>query len=173
MAPRIDAVIGLGANLGQPLTAFEFATQRLAALSELVGYSKLYASAALGPEQPDFTNAAVRVHFDGGPHALLDIALEIEKAFGRQRSLRWGPRTLDLDLLWIRGVAVDTPTLKVPHPRLLDRAFALLPLLDVAPEARRGDVTLKSVLPRVRKQRIQAWSRPPSPWNAGQAPTPA
>ena len=164
MAETIEAVIGLGANLGQPVVAFEFATHRLGAVCDIVCHSKLYQSDAIGPEQPDFTNAAVRVSFPGSPQALLVQLLRIEQDFGRTRKQRWGPRTLDLDLLWIDGVAVCTPQLTVPHPRLHERAFALLPLLDVAPQAASEEMTYRHALPQVQEQRIVALAKPPSPW---------
>jgi 2-amino-4-hydroxy-6-hydroxymethyldihydropteridine diphosphokinase len=132
------AVIGLGANLGDPRAAFRRAA---AALDE--GGDRVLARSALfstrpvgGPPQPDFLNAALLVESARTPRGVLDRILDIERAAGRVRDVRWGPRTLDLDLLWIDGVAVDEPGLQVPHPRLAERAFALAPLLDVAPEAR-------------------------------------
>jgi 2-amino-4-hydroxy-6-hydroxymethyldihydropteridine diphosphokinase len=82
-------------------------------------------------------NAAVRGIYAGGDAlALLGRLLELERKHGRERRVRWGPRTLDLDILWISGLEVLLPELVVPHPHLGERAFALLPLLDVAPEAR-------------------------------------
>lgn len=84
--------------------------------------------------QPDFANAALRVAWVGTPHGLLDVLLHVEAQLGRVRSERWGPRTLDLDLLWWSGSPVASGRLRVPHPGLSERAFALAPLLDVAPE---------------------------------------
>lgn len=102
---------------------------------ELVRASKLYATAPLGPPQPDFLNAAVLVHTTLDPEALLDVLLAVEAGLGRVRHERWGPRTIDLDLLWIDDLRVETPRLTVPHPGLFERAFALGPLADVLPEA--------------------------------------
>jgi 2-amino-4-hydroxy-6-hydroxymethyldihydropteridine diphosphokinase len=132
----LDVVIGMGANLGEPRLALRSALLELARLGPLAGISALYRTAPVGgPPQPEFMNAAARLSFDGSPETLLAEALRIERLAGRERRERWGPRTLDLDILWIRGVTVTAPGLVVPHPRLRQRAFALRPLIDVAPDA--------------------------------------
>jgi len=132
----MDVVIGMGANLGDPCGALRGALVELARLGPLAGVSALYRTAPVGgPPQPDFLNAAVRLVFHGSPEALLGEALRIERLAGRERRVRWGPRTLDLDILWIRGATVAVAGLVVPHPRLRERAFALRPLIDVAPDA--------------------------------------
>jgi 2-amino-4-hydroxy-6-hydroxymethyldihydropteridine diphosphokinase len=133
---RLDAVIGLGANLGTPEVALRQAIAALAAVGHLRRISHLYRTRPVGgPSQPDFLNAAVRLEYVGSADELLAEALRIERLAGRERRERWGPRTLDLDILWIAGAVLDRPGLIVPHPRLRERAFALRPLLDVAPEA--------------------------------------
>lgn len=132
----LDVVIGLGANLGDREAALRASVRELARFGELVGLSALYRTLPVGgPPQPDFLNAAARLRFGGPPEALLAEALGIERRAGRERLTRWGPRRLDLDILWIRGVRVVTADLIVPHPRLRERAFALRPLADVAPDA--------------------------------------
>lgn len=136
MGVPLDVVVGLGANLGDRLGALRGAVDALSAKADVVAVSPVYETAPMGPAQPPFLNAAVRVTWPGSPRALLDEALGIERAFGRVRAEKWGPRTLDLDILWVRGLVVDEEGLKVPHPGLLQRAFALRPLLDVAPDAR-------------------------------------
>jgi 2-amino-4-hydroxy-6-hydroxymethyldihydropteridine diphosphokinase len=136
------AVIGLGANLGQRLQTLESAIHTLAhsAHIRVVRVSPVYETEAVGPPQPNFLNAAVRIETDLEPEALLDTLLAIEMAHGRIRKERWGPRTLDLDILAICEpethfpVKIATPRLTVPHPRLFERSFALAPLLDVMPE---------------------------------------
>jgi 2-amino-4-hydroxy-6-hydroxymethyldihydropteridine diphosphokinase len=90
----------------------------------------------VGPAQPDYLNAAIRLSCALEPAELLSLQLEIEQLAGRVRLERWGPRTLDLDQLFIAGQTVDQPGLVVPHRELTRRAFALLPLLDVMPDAR-------------------------------------
>ncbi len=132
----MDCVIGLGGNLGEPRAAFRRALAALSRIGEVRGVSSLYDTAPVGgPPQPRYLNAAVRLWTTLGPRALLETLLELERAEGRQRLGRWGPRPLDLDLLWIDEVALDEPGLTVPHPRLHERAFALLPLLEVVPDA--------------------------------------
>jgi len=132
----LDVVIGMGGNLGEPRETLRVALLELGRLGPLAGVSALYRTLPVGgPPQPDFLNAAARLAFDGSPEALLEEALRIERLAGRERRERWGPRTLDLDILWIRGVTVSAPGLVVPHPRLRERAFALRPLIDVAPDA--------------------------------------
>ncbi len=88
-----------------------------------------------GPEQPDFLNAALLIDWERTPLELLDALMAIEADLGRVREIRNGPRTIDLDVLWIDGLVVDEPRLLVPHPRLHLRAFALAPMLEVAPGA--------------------------------------
>jgi 2-amino-4-hydroxy-6-hydroxymethyldihydropteridine diphosphokinase len=132
----LDAVVGLGANLGDPEAALRWALGELAALGPLTGISGLYRTLPIGgPPQPDFFNAAVRLKYKGSIDGLLADALRIERLAGRERRERWGPRILDLDILWVAGVCVDRPGLVVPHPRLRERAFALRPLVDVARDA--------------------------------------
>lgn len=132
----MDGVIGLGSNLGGRRSNLRQAVRALAGLGTLVAVSPLYETVPLGPPQPDYLNAAVRLSTELSARALLDRLLSIEVALGRERRERWGPRTLDLDVLWIHGVVVREEGLTVPHPELRRRAFALVPLLDVAPEAR-------------------------------------
>src|SRR5690606_9697898 len=98
--------------------------------------SRLYRTPPLGPPQPEYNNAAVRVAFDSSAEALLDRMHAIERAHGRDRTIeeRWGARTLDLDLLYVFGPAIESERLTVPHRELTQRPFALAPLLDVAPE---------------------------------------
>lgn len=132
----LRAVVGLGANLGDPIATMRSALAELARVANVEKVSRVYATAAVGgPPQPDYLNAAVRVAFEGAPEALLDALLAIETGLGRVRAERNGPRTIDLDVLWIEGLAVKSARLEVPHPRLRGRAFALVPMLEVAPRA--------------------------------------
>ena len=136
-AADFRCVIGLGANLGDKVATFEAALDALSELGELLAISRLYETPpAGGPVQPDYFNAAACLQTRLAPPRLLRKLLDIEHSHGRIREIRWGPRVLDLDILWIQGVIVDEPGLKVPHPRLLERNFALIPLLEVVPEAR-------------------------------------
>ena len=133
-------VIGLGSNVGDRRAHLDAAVARLRADRALhvLRRSPVYETPpAGGPPQGDYLNAAVLVVTSLEGREILGRTLAIERDLGRVRSTetRWGPRTLDLDLLWIEGEAIDEEGLVVPHPRLAERAFALRPLLDVAPDA--------------------------------------
>lgn len=132
----VRAYIGLGANLGEPLAQLRAAVAALAALpgSTLAAVSPLYRSAPLGPAgQPDYYNAVAALDTPLPPHALLAALQAIETAQGRVRLERWGPRTLDLDLLLYGADVIATPDLTVPHAELAQRCFVLVPLHDLAP----------------------------------------
>lgn len=132
----MEGVIGLGANLGDARATLAAAVRELDTAFAVLAVSALYATAPVGPPQPAYLNAAVRLSFETPPRVLLGTLLALEARFGRVRRERHGPRTLDLDVLWIPDVTLDEPGLTVPHPRLHERRFALVPLLDVAPDAR-------------------------------------
>lgn len=133
----VRASIGLGGNLGDVRPRLEAAIARLAGEPglALTGRSRFYRTPPWGPvPQPDFVNAAIAVDTTLSPHALLDVLLETERAFGRVRDgERWGPRTLDLDLLLHGDLVLDDDRLSLPHPRIAERAFVLLPLADLDP----------------------------------------
>ncbi|MEP6634268.1 MAG: 2-amino-4-hydroxy-6-hydroxymethyldihydropteridine diphosphokinase [Luteimonas sp.] len=146
---RVIAYVGLGANLGEASRTVREAMEALDAIpnSRRMRASRLYRTAAWGREdQPDFVNAVAQLETALAPRALLTALLEIERAFGRDRAgeqERWGPRTLDLDLLLYGAQTVDEPGLRVPHPHLHERAFVLVPLDEIAPELaipKRGSV---------------------------------
>lgn len=129
-------VVGLGSNLGDREANLLAAERLLAARHdvEVEARSALYATPPVGPPQPDYLNSALRLRTELAPQALLEVLLEAERRLGRVRTERWGPRIIDLDILYWAGGVVDEPRLQVPHPRLTERSFALAPLLDVAPE---------------------------------------
>jgi 2-amino-4-hydroxy-6-hydroxymethyldihydropteridine diphosphokinase len=136
----MQAWIGLGGNLGDAVATLHAALQDLDGLPQtrLVRASKFYRTPAWGvAEQPDFINAAALLDTRLPPRDLLDALLGIERAFGRERrdEERWGPRVLDLDLLLYDSAVIDEPGLRVPHPHLHERAFALLPLVEITPDA--------------------------------------
>lgn len=139
--PQVRAVVGLGGNLGDAAATIRAALPALDVLPDtrLIRGSRLYRTPPWGRrDQPDFVNAAALLETTLPPRALLDGLLSVERAFGRDRTAengRWGPRTLDLDLLLYGDRVVDEPGLAVPHPCLHERAFALLPLVEVWPEA--------------------------------------
>lgn len=133
----ITAYIGLGANLNDPAAQIEQALVELDRLSDtrLVARSSLYASAPVGyADQPDFINAVAQLETILAPRALLAALLDIEQQHGRARSFRNAPRTLDLDLLLYGAAHFHEDDLTLPHPRMTERAFVLLPLTEIAPE---------------------------------------
>ena len=136
MTQRVRAVVGFGANLGDRLATLRAALRELATLTRVAKTSHVYATAPVGPPQPEYLNAAALVEWEGSAEALLDALLGIEAKLGRVRGERFGPRTVDLDVLWIEGLVEEGERLVVPHPRLKERGFALVPLLEVAPDAR-------------------------------------
>ena len=134
------AHLGLGANLGDAAATLRRALQALDALphTRLSRASRLYRTPAWGvTEQPDFVNAVAEVETTLSPRALLDALLAVERAFGRVRAAdgsdRWGPRSLDLDILLYADARIDVPGLQLPHPQMHRRAFVLVPLLEIAP----------------------------------------
>jgi 2-amino-4-hydroxy-6-hydroxymethyldihydropteridine diphosphokinase len=130
------AYLGLGSNLGDRLAHLQSAVDGLAATARVsvVAVSRVYETDPVGPEQPDYLNAVVAVDTDLEPRALLELARRLEDSAGRVRRERWGPRTLDVDLLLVGDEHVDEPDLEIPHPRVQDRAFVRVPLADVAPD---------------------------------------
>jgi 2-amino-4-hydroxy-6-hydroxymethyldihydropteridine diphosphokinase len=137
-------VIGIGSNLGDRLANLEGSIRAIEALPgvEVVGRSSVWQTRPVGgPPQPDFYNAALAIRCPLPPQQLMCELLEIERRFGRTRSERNAPRTLDLDVLWIEGVILRPQAgsaegaLEVPHPRLHERPFALIPLLEVVRDA--------------------------------------
>lgn len=157
-----SVVIGLGANLGDPRAQLQQATSELASRLGSVRASGLYASAAIGPEQPDFMNAALLVSYPAPLHELLRLTREVEHRLGRRRDVHWGPRVIDLDLLWAGDRTSSDAELIVPHPQLTRRAFALLPLLELCPEAVSplDGAAYRSFLSDVHSQRIERVSGP-------------
>ena len=137
MTGPVVAFVGLGGNLGEPAATLRAALLALDGLqgTRLLRASRLYRTPAWGLEQqPDFINAVAMLETSLGAPALLESLFVIERQHGRVREAeqRWGPRTLDLDLLLYGDAVIDEPGLRVPHPHLHERAFALLPLLEIA-----------------------------------------
>lgn len=136
----VRAYVGLGGNVGGTEDTLRAAIRAFDALpsTRLVRASRLYRTPAWGRvEQPDFVNAVAAIDTMLAPRALLEALLGIERAHGRERNAdteRWGPRTLDLDLLLYGDEEVEEPGLHVPHPHLHERAFVLVPLCEIAPE---------------------------------------
>ncbi|RDH96029.1 2-amino-4-hydroxy-6-hydroxymethyldihydropteridine diphosphokinase [Pseudomonas fluorescens] len=127
--------IGMGSNLAEPAEQLRSAIQALAQLpdTQLVGVSAFYQSDSLLPGQPRYTNAVAALDSRLAPLDLLDALQAIETGQGRERLERWGPRTLDLDILLFGDRLIDEPRLKVPHYHMQARAFVLYPLAELAP----------------------------------------
>lgn len=134
----VPAYVALGSNLGDRLAMLERAVRRI---DEMFGLrvlraSRVYETAAVGPPQPDYLNAVLEIDACRSPRGHLRELLRIERELGRDRSreVRWGPRPIDLDLLWQGGLRLSLPGLELPHPRLVERSFVLAPLADLAPD---------------------------------------
>ena len=139
MTLPVIAFVGLGGNLGDAVATLRSAVQALAGLPEtrVLQVSSLYRTPAWGlQQQADFINGAALLETRLEARELLEALLGVERDFGREREAgsRWGPRTLDLDLLLYGDAVIGEPGLQVPHPHLHERAFALVPLLEIAPD---------------------------------------
>ncbi|HTA80436.1 MAG TPA: 2-amino-4-hydroxy-6-hydroxymethyldihydropteridine diphosphokinase [Terracidiphilus sp.] len=155
----LTAYIAMGANIagpaGAPAATLASAALRLGELGRLLRRSSLYSTSPVGfAEQPRFFNAVVALETALSPHALLDALLDLEREYGRDRSLgpRNGPRTLDLDILMLGDLCLSESDLEIPHPRLAERAFVLVPLNEIAPQAvvPRHRATAAQLLDRLR-----------------------
>lgn len=155
----VRAFVGLGSNLDDPAAHLERALTALAAVPGVVlcKVSSIYRTPPWGEtDQPDFLNAVASIDTTLAPQALLDELRRIEAAAGRRREHRWGPRTLDLDLLLYGETTLDTAQLQLPHPRMHERAFVLAPLAELAPELVLGEHgTVVDVLARVGSVGVQ------------------
>jgi 2-amino-4-hydroxy-6-hydroxymethyldihydropteridine diphosphokinase len=126
------AFLGLGSNMGDRRRHLRTA---VSSLPGVVAVSDVYETDPVGgPEQSDFLNIVVEIDTHLDPRALLGVCHRIESAAGRVRDVRWGPRTLDVDILWIDGVEVAEPDLEIPHPRMWQRRFVVAPLAELAPD---------------------------------------
>lgn len=131
----LRVLLGLGSNLGESEKVFASCLRRLADQGNIVEISRLWLTRAVGPQQPDFLNAAVVIEWPTSLRSLLSRCHGFETEAGRDRSAeeRWGPRPLDLDLLMAKRIVCRGPNLELPHPRLHERRFALEPAAEVAP----------------------------------------
>jgi 2-amino-4-hydroxy-6-hydroxymethyldihydropteridine diphosphokinase len=141
----LTAYLGLGSNIGSredKLLALRSAVRLIAEHPRIrvAAVSPAFESKAWGfTDQPDFVNAALRVETDLSPRELLGHVQDVERALGRTKTFRWGPRLIDVDLLLYGNLAISEVSLEVPHPRMLERSFVVVPLLRIAPDARLPD----------------------------------
>jgi 2-amino-4-hydroxy-6-hydroxymethyldihydropteridine diphosphokinase len=160
-----SALIGLGGNVGDVRATFARAIDSICkkAAARLVARSSDYATPPWGEEnQPPFINACIEIDTALEPHALLDTMQDVEREHGRDRALekRWGPRTLDLDLLAYDDLALDASGLTLPHPRLFERAFVLVPLSEIAPDRQINGRTAAGALKTVAAEGIERLCAP-------------
>jgi 2-amino-4-hydroxy-6-hydroxymethyldihydropteridine diphosphokinase len=146
------AVLGLGSNLGDRASHLRTA---IGSLDGVIAVSPVYETDPLGgPDgQGAYLNLVVVIETDRTPRQLLGVCHRLEAAAGRVRDVHWGPRTLDVDILWIDGETFDEPDLQVPHPRMRSRRFVMVPLLDVAPD----------VVDHGWEDHAEGWVRPADP----------
>lgn len=126
------AFLSLGSNMGD---SWSILREAVASLGPVVAVSPVYRTEPVGgPEQEPFLNIVVELDTDLTPRQLLGVCHRLESAANRVRTVRWGPRTLDVDIVWMEGVDIDEPDLQVPHPRMRVRRFVMAPLADLAPD---------------------------------------
>jgi 2-amino-4-hydroxy-6-hydroxymethyldihydropteridine diphosphokinase len=152
-----QAYVGFGANLGDPASTLQAAAAELGRTAgRVTAGSHIYRSRPIGlTDQPDFQNAVARVSTALAPEALLDELLGLEARFGRVREVRFGPRTLDLDLLWYEGVVRDDGRLTLPHPRAHEREFVLRPLAELDPDLEIRGTSVAGWLARLEPQGVE------------------
>jgi len=154
------ALIALGGNVGDVRATFDKAIANICGMTQaaLLARSSDYATAPWGEvEQDRFINACIEIDTSLDPHALLFALQKIETKFGRDRTKerRWGPRTLDLDLIAYDDVSIEKPELTLPHPRLFERAFVLVPLAEIAPHRVIGGRSVSSALAALSTEGIE------------------
>ncbi len=163
-----SVLIALGGNVGDVRGTFRKAIANICGMTQsaLVARSSDYATPPWGNEQqPPFVNACIEIETRLDPHALLATLQKVERKFGRDRARErhWGPRTLDLDLLAYDDVSLDRPELTLPHPRLFERAFVLVPLAEIAPDRVIAGVRVRDALAKLSADGIERLPDLPDP----------
>lgn len=163
------ALLGLGGNLGNPRMAMAEALARLdRAAGRITRVSRLYRTPPWGlTEQPDFLNCCAELQTVLEPEMLLECCLETERRLHRVRDVRWGPRTIDIDILDIAGERRATDALTLPHPQVTRRAFVLVPLAEIAPDAEFGGRTVEAWLADLDASAIRAETADGEWWRSG------
>lgn len=162
----VRAYLGLGGNIGDPEEAMRSALQAIDAdpSSEVALVSSLYNTPPWGKiDQPDFLNAVAEIETSLTPKQLLEFGLDVEQRLKRVRDVRWGPRSIDIDILWYDSRRIVEEGLHIPHPRMLERAFVLVPLAEIAPNLVIDGQTLSERAQSIDRDGIQV-SRPGSSW---------
>jgi 2-amino-4-hydroxy-6-hydroxymethyldihydropteridine diphosphokinase len=133
---KIPSAIALGSNLGNSQQILLDAVEAIASTKQikLIACSNWHQTKPIGPPQPDYINGCAIINTSLTPEKLLQCLLDIEQQFGRERKIRWGARTLDLDLILYGDLILNTPHLQIPHPRMRERPFVLIPLAEIAPD---------------------------------------
>lgn len=155
-----ETALGLGSNLGDRAAHIYEALRRLAGHPDmrLLTFSRLYQTPPWGPvAQPDFANACALIETSLAPLDLLDCVKGMEVAMGRQPGERWGPRLIDIDILFMQGITFDHPRLRLPHPEVLNRAFVLVPLAEIAPGAVIAGVSVADAAGRQASDGVRLW----------------
>lgn len=168
--PRHAAWLGLGGNVGDVETAMAGVLQALDARGDtcVTAVSGLYRTPPWGvTDQPDFLNCCAAISTALEPRALLETCLSLERDWRRERKLRWGPRTIDIDILAHDGPPVDEPGLTIPHPRAAERAFVLVPLAELAPDLRLDGETVAALAGQADRQGMERLPRPQDWWRRG------
>jgi 2-amino-4-hydroxy-6-hydroxymethyldihydropteridine diphosphokinase len=167
----IIAYIGLGSNLGNREEMLEAALRELDRHPDvdIVRCSSIYETDPVGYlEQPMFLNMVAEAAVRCSAERLLDICLETERRLGRERLVRWGPRTIDLDVLLYGEAEIDSEVLTVPHPRIEERLFVLIPLLEILPEHSRYFASFRSVMDTMEgKEGVRLWKKTGWPNESG------
>lgn len=170
-SPALVAYIGLGSNLYDREALLRSAIQLLGEQPgiQVEQCSSLYETDPVGfTDQPPFLNMAVRLTTYLTPEQLLDVCLSIEHALGRVRNIRWGPRTIDLDLLLYAEIALDTPRVILPHPRMQERLFVLIPLLEIFTGSEAAAVSYRKALETLEgKEGVRLWTKIDWPKESG------
>jgi len=167
------AFLGLGGNLGDPTASMAAALRILDEHPDIrvVAVSAVYRTPPWGKtDQPDFLNAVAEVETTLSPHALLDQCLQAERQLKRERKERWGPRIVDLDVLWFADRKIHQAGLEIPHPRMLERAFVLVPLAQIAPDLALDGVSAKRRAEAADRQGIAEMPGGADWWRETQAP---
>lgn len=172
MSGRSEAIafLGLGGNLGDPKASMAAALNNLDAHEAIrvIGVSSVYRTPPWGlTDQPDFLNAAAKLATSLPPRDLLDVCLAIERELKRVRTERWGPRGIDLDILLYGAAKIAEEGLSIPHPRMMERAFVLVPLLEIAPDLNLGGASLADALATLDTKGITRLFSPPDWWRRG------